>query len=256
MSGLFDAYATYYDLLYQDKDYKAEATFVHNLLEAHGVPISGCLLELGCGTGKHAECFARLGYTIYGVDMSAAMVASANARKPRDVAERIQFKVGDVRDVRVPMLFDAVISLFHVASYQISNADLIAMFKTATEHLKPGGVFLFDCWYGPAVLTDRPVVRVKRVRNKAVEVLRIAEPVMRPNENIVEVKYTVQLKQAGKEPMSEFSETHHLRYLFAPELELLLAMSGMQVVERLEWLTDKATGFGSWAATFIAVKNE
>lgn len=250
----FDSYSAYYDLLYRDKDYSAETQFVHALLAKHGVSVRRNLLELGCGTGKHAEGLARLGYGLHGVDMSPAMVNAANARKPADVAERLKFAVGDVRDVRVGKPFDAVISLFHVASYQTTNADLGAMFQTAAAHLKPGGVFLFDCWYGPAVLTDRPAVRIKRMYNDDVEVLRIAEPVMHSNENVVDVNYTVLIKQKGVEQVSELRETHRMRYLFAPEVDLLLGQAGMRLVEQVEWLSGKPTGFESWAATFVAVR--
>ena len=52
--------------------------------------------------------------------------------------------------------------------------------STAAKHLKPNGVFIFDFWYGPGVLTDPPVVRLKRLENEEIEVLRIAEPVMHP----------------------------------------------------------------------------
>lgn len=253
MTRVFDAYAAYYDLLYKDKDYVGEAQFVRDLLRKHGA-VTGNILELGCGTGKHAEHLARRGYRVHGVDMSPAMVKAANARKPADVAEQLEFAVGDVRDVRVGKPFDAVISLFHVASYQNTSADLGAMFKTAMAHLKPGGVFLFDCWYGPAVLTDRPVVRIKRMYNDDAEVLRIAEPVMHPNENIVDVNYTVLVKQKGMEQVSELRETHRMRYLFAPEVEFLLGQAGMRLVERMEWLSGKPTGFESWAATFVAVR--
>jgi SAM-dependent methyltransferase len=254
MKGVFDVYAAYYDLLYQDKDYRAETQFVHVLLAKHGVRTGGKLLELGCGTGKHADAFARLAYRLQGVDLSPAMVEAANAGKRADVAEQLKFSVGDVRAVRMDQKFDAVISLFHVASYQITNADLRAMFQTAAEHLKPGGVFLFDCWYGPAVLADRPAVRIKRMHNDAIEVLRIAEPVMHPNENVVDVNYTVQVKQSGQERVSEFREQHRMRYLFAPEVELLLLQSGMRQLELVDSSTGKPTGFESWAATFVAVK--
>lgn len=254
MSAVFDAYAAYYDLLYQDKDYSAETQFVHDQLVKYGVPEKASLLELGCGTGKHAEGFARLGYRLRGVDMSQAMVNVANARKPADVAGQLEFAVGDVRDVRVDKSFDAVISLFHVASYQTTNTDLSSMFQTAAAHLKPGGVFLFDCWYGPAVLTDRPVMRVKRMHNEAIEVLRIAEPIMHVNENVVDVNYTVQVKKKGDERVFELHEKHSMRYLFTPEVELLLAQAGMRQVARVQWLTGKPTGFDSWAATFIAMK--
>lgn len=256
MTANFDAYAAYYDLLYQDKDYNAETKYVHNLLVKYGLPTRGCLLELGCGTGKHADGFARLGYTVHGVDMSPAMVQAANERKQVDVAQQLQFTVGDVRDVRIPKLFDAVISLFHVASYQIINADLISMFRTAAEHLKPGGVFLFDCWYGPAVLTDRPVVRVKRMQDEVVDLLCLAEPEMHPNENIVDVNYTVQVKKKGEPQITEFTEKHRIRYLFAPEVVLMLEMAGMRPLGKLRWQSDKPTGFDSWFATFLAIKEE
>ena len=255
MSRVFDAYAAYYDLLYQDKDYNAEANFVLELLAKNGVAKQSSLLELGCGTGKHAECFARLGYSLHGVDMSQAMVDAANARKPADVAKKLQFVVGDVRDVRIDQVFDAVISLFHVASYQTTNADLIAMFKTAATHLKTGGVFLFDCWYGPGVLIDLPVLRVKRISNATLEVLRIAEPVMHSNENWVDVNYTVQVKQKKGLRFIELTEKHRIRYLFSPEVELMLELAGFSKVKRHGWMTENPTGFDSWAATFIGIKD-
>lgn len=254
MTKVFDAYAAYYDLLYQDKDYSAEVQFVHNLLKKHGVPVNSAILELGSGTGKHADGFARLGYSLFGVDMSPTMVDEANRRKSADVADRLDFTVGDVRDVRVGKSFDAVISLFHVASYQTSNDDLVAMFKTAVSHLKTGGIFLFDCWYGPAVLTDRPAMRIKRMHNDEIEVLRIAEPMMHANDNVVDVNYTVQVKRMGEERVSELHEKHRMRYLFVPEVEIMLGQTGMKMIECVEWLTGKAPGFDSWAATFVAVK--
>ena len=65
-----------------------------------------------------------------------------------ELAHRLRFTQGDLRTVRLGERADAVISLFHVMSYQTSNADLTAAFATAREHLAEGGVFIFDCWYG------------------------------------------------------------------------------------------------------------
>ncbi|HEY2400385.1 MAG TPA: class I SAM-dependent methyltransferase, partial [Steroidobacteraceae bacterium] len=62
MTEVFDAYAAYYDLLYRDKDYPGEARYVQSLLRRHGVS-DGDLLELGCGTGRHAEQLVRLGFS-------------------------------------------------------------------------------------------------------------------------------------------------------------------------------------------------
>jgi len=57
---VFENYARYYDLLYHDKDYNAEAKFVHQLLQIHA-PETRSILELGCGTGSHAVLLAELG---------------------------------------------------------------------------------------------------------------------------------------------------------------------------------------------------
>jgi hypothetical protein len=43
-------------------------------------------------------------------------------------------------------------------SYQIETNEIEAVFKKVSEHLAIGGLFLFDFWYGPAVLSDSPVM--------------------------------------------------------------------------------------------------
>lgn len=254
MKRVFDAYAAYYDLLYKDKDYVGESQFVRDLLNKHGVGVAGNILELGCGTGRHAEHLARLGYGVHGVDMSSAMIECANARKPPEFRDRLKFEVGDVRTAKVDGEFNAVISLFHVASYQTRNDDISAMFATAASHLKAGGLFIFDCWYGPAVLSDRPSVRLKRMQGDTFDVLRIAEPVMHPNENVVDVNYSVQVTRKSDGQVTQFQETHRMRYLFAPEVLLFLELSGMRQTLMVEWLTGSAIGFDTWGATFVAVK--
>jgi len=47
---VFDAYSHYYDLLYRDKNYKAETDYIcKNINELN--PEAKSLLDLGCGTG-------------------------------------------------------------------------------------------------------------------------------------------------------------------------------------------------------------
>ena len=65
----FELYAAYYDLLYEDKRYDEEAQFVARLLREQA-PHARSILELGCGTGKHALALARQGFSLTGVDLS------------------------------------------------------------------------------------------------------------------------------------------------------------------------------------------
>ncbi len=255
MSKVFEAYAAYYDLLYADKDYAAEAEYVASLIRKTD-PSKKRILELGCGTGGHAACLAAMGYTVHGVDMSAQMLSRAEMRKavlPNDVAARLSFVRGDVRTIRTGESYDAVISLFHVMSYQTGNDDLMNAFQTAFDHLSPGGLFLFDFWYGPAVLSVKPEVRIKRLEDERISVIRIAEPVLRVNDSTVDVDYSLFISDMGGGRIESVTESHKLRYLFLTELELLLA-GRFNSPKVFEWLTENPPGIETWSAFLCATR--
>lgn len=245
--AVFDAYAEYYDLLYQDKDYSAEADYVHGLIRRHA-PEARDILELGCGTGRHAEEFARLGYRVTGVDRSGAMVERARLRAAN--APNLDFVEGDLRDFRAGRKFDVVLALFHVLSYQTTNADLAAAFATAVEHFAPGGIFVFDCWYGPGVLSDPPATRVKRLHGGGIDAIRIAEPVHHHDANRVDVHYEVLVEGGGR--MERIREVHSMRYLFTPEIDLLLDVAGMRRLAGETWMDGTDLDARSWYACYVA----
>lgn len=164
----------------------------------------------------------------------------------------LTFTQGDIRNTRLGKKFDAAISLFHVISYQTSNADVTAAFHTAREHLNPGGIFIFDVWYGPAVLTDRPAVRVKRMANDEIEVARLAEPEIHPNENRVDVHYHVFVREKSSNVVKELRETHKMRYYFQPEIELLAGQqTAFAPLHAEEWVTGSLIGWTTWGACFV-----
>jgi len=263
---VFGAYSRYYNLLYRDKDYAAEAEYVSALVKKQ-LPAARSLLDLGCGTGQHDLLLARKGYEITGVDLSEGMLTVARSQlgalDSRPLSGSVpdqhplqslslNFHQGDIRTVRLDRTFDAVIALFHVMSYQITNDDLRAAFSTVRTHLNPGGVFIFDCWYGPAVLTQRPEVRVKRLEDEATTVTRIADPTLHPNENLVDVNYQVLIRDKTSGDVEEMNETHRMRFLFQPEVEDFLQEAGMRIVDASEWMTGDSPGFNTWGVCYVA----
>ena len=249
--SVFNEYARYYDLLYRDKDYTGETDYVHNLIQKQ-CPGARTILNLGCGSGRHDRCLVDRGYAVTGVDISEEMLAAArNSAAGNDSLHYVQ---GDARSVRLEETFDAVISLFHVMSYQTTNQDLLVAFATAHSHLKPGGTFIFDCWYGPGVLTDPPTIRLKELEDETITVTRIAQPVVHPNKNVVDVNYRVFLRDKESGAVREIVETHRMRYLFQPEVDLMLTMSGFEPQTSEEWLTSAPLTLSSWNALFTARK--
>jgi len=243
--SIFKDYSKYYDLLYKDKDYTAEALYLHGLIESLR-PGSSSLLDLGCGTGGHAFAFAKLGYLVSGVDFSEGSIKAAEAKRASGTRtdRSVGFFCGDIREIRLQRRFDVVVSLFHVMSYLTGEADLQAGFATAKAHLGHAGVFLFDFWHGPGVLSDPPKITVKRLEDQGAKIIRIAEPTMHPGRNTVEVNYTLIVQE--NQCFREIRETHPMRYLFRPELETYLARAGFTPVLFHKWMTREEPRLASW----------
>lgn len=257
MSDNFDLYARYYDLLYADKDYGGETDYVLSLLAAHAKKPARSLLELGCGTGVHALALnAQAGLKICAVDLSETMLEGARARAAAGGVspDRVSFHQGDACSFRAGTTFDIVASLFHVVSYQTTEEGLSDLFGSAAAHLDRDGLFVFDFWYGPAVLWQRPSVRAKRLSDERIVVTRLAEPVIHDTTNVVDVNYDLFVLDRVTGVTTELRETHKMRYLFLPEVDRLLAAHGFVRERAEEWMTGKAPSVDTWGVCVVARK--
>jgi SAM-dependent methyltransferase len=163
----------------------------------------------------------------------------------------ISFSVADIRKFETQEKYDAVISLFHVMSYQNTNNDILSAFQSARKVLN-GGVFMFDVWYGPGVLTDKPCVRVKEIEDDKNKLIRIARPVMHDKENIVDVNYEVLVIDKKSSKTQVINEVHNMRYFFRPELEYFLNEAGFELIDNLDCNTLGKTSYDSWTSYFVA----
>lgn len=246
--SIFKGYASYYDLLYRDKDYAGEAAFVRRRVRKHS-PSARSVLDLGCGTARHAREFVRHGWCVLAVDQSRYMIGQAKTERdllPARLRKSLRLGLGDVSRFRTNEMFDAAVSLFHVVNYQTTDAGLRGLFRSAREALRPGGVFMFDFWYGPGVRADPPAVRVKRVENKSVRILRLAEPIHHVKCHRVDVNYTLFATDRRTGRGEQIVETHSVRYLFLPEIKRLGRAAGMKLVESGGWLTGKPLSERTW----------
>ncbi|MEM3484223.1 MAG: class I SAM-dependent methyltransferase [Candidatus Methanomethyliaceae archaeon] len=231
MSEVFGpVYADAYDLLYYDKDYAAECDLIKRIFHDFGQGAIRCVLDLGCGTGNHAIPLAQRGYEVVGVDRSESMLAHAR-RKAANLQgnNKVIFHRGDIRNVDLKREFDAVLMMFAVLGYQHENADVLSALRTARRHLRPDGLLVFDVWYGPAVLQQRPCQRVKVIPTPEGQILRVASGELDIRHHICTVHFHVWLLE-GKQLVAETEEKHPVRYFFPLELELFLECSGFDLI--------------------------
>jgi len=251
MTSCFRQYASYYDLLYRDKDYKAEVDYLLSLIFKYS-PSAREVLELGCGTGNHSRYFHDAGLSIHGIDQSSEMIDIAIGKSANSPS--LLYAVGDARFIHLNRKYDAVVALFHVASYQTTYNDLGSLFSTAHRHLSPGSQFIFDFWYGPAVLTQLPSVRYKRVKSESTTVARVAQPYINTELCTVKVNYDIYATEHQSQNTILFSEEHLLRYYFLIELEYFLGQAGFRVEHSFEWLTTNKITDKSWSGLIVATK--
>lgn len=246
----FKLYSQYYDLLYQDKNYAQEVEYVHNLIGRYFSGNAVELLDLGSGTGKHGKLFADGGYNVLGLERSAEMVAIADTIKHKNF-NSIQ---GDIIDFSLNKIFDVVTALFHVISYVNSSQDLEAVFNNVHAHLNRGGVFIFDIWYSPAVYTQKPETRIKRLKNEFIELTRIAEPEIDYNTNVVTVKYHIFIKDLNNDQANDIKEVHPMRHFSMPEISIFANNHGFEILKTEEFLTGKPPSENTWGVCFVLKK--
>lgn len=246
---VFCDYALHYDALNQGKNYQVEVDYIHRLVQRF-CPSCKDILELGCGTGIHASLLASKGLSVYGVDQSKKMIDLAEQKK----APGVSYEVCDIRKLRLERHFDVIISLFHVLSYQVSERDLSSMLETVERHLRPGGIFIFDFWYAPAVLAQRPSERLRSSETDKLFIERFAKPTLKERENLVEVQYNFKIKDKESGEVSEFFENHPMRYFTIKELEDKMASYQLKTLLAEEWLTEDPPSENTWGVCMAVQK--
>lgn len=245
----FQKYSEYYDLLYRDKDYKSESQYVINKIKQFS-PESRMILELGCGSGSHAQFLCEAGFKVTGVERSEEMVDAAKSKH----IPGFNPLIGNISTYRLTQKFDVAISLFHVISYLNDNKSLIDCFKTTYNNLDSKGIFIFDVWYSPAVYHQKPETRIKRLENNKIEIVRLSEPEMESEKNLVAVNFEVLIKDKTSHISKTIKEKHLMRHFTIPEIKMLASTTGFEVVLVEEFLTQNPPSRDTWGVCFILKK--
>lgn len=256
MGSYIGRHAALYDAFYADKRYADEAQFVHECLRKYGDGRVQRLLELACGTGTHALELEKLGYDIVATDYSADMIAQAR-RKAESLSSKIDFQEQDMSRLSVAGApFDAVVCLFDSIGYVQTNEALREVFRGVYEHLRAGGLFVFEFWHAAAMLRSYDPVRVRRWATPEGELLRISETSLDYAKQLSSVTYSIyELRSDGT--YNSLTETQVNRYFLVQEMAERLTASGFSPLKWFAGFTEDEQITGeTWHVVAIARRNQ
>ena len=202
-----------------------------------GLAEGGAVLELGIGTGRIALPLAATGLLVEGVDGSPEMV-DALRRKPGGAELRVE--VGDFATIRMGRRYRLVALVFNTINALPSQDAQLETFRTAADHLEPGGAFVVENWVPDlGAFRDRRALRVHQVAGQQV---LVEAAVLHPAEQRMTTT-----KIAFTPDGVRLLPANH-RYVWPAELDLMARLAGLHLESRWSgWdrrpFTDDSTGY-------------
>ena len=142
---LFENYAETYDKECFTQGTLGECDFIEREI---GGEKTRRILDIGCGTGRHAIELAKRGYQVLGVDLSESQLARAR-QKAEALGVTVRFQREDARTLTFAGEFDVAIMLCEGA-FPLMETDAMnfRILQNAARALKPGGKLIMTTLNG------------------------------------------------------------------------------------------------------------
>lgn len=212
---MYSITAKYYDDIYEatGKDYPAEVSKARKLIQKYKNTSGKSLLDIGCGTGIHANLFSKY-YQVEGMDLESRMLAVARKNFPE-----IHFRQGDMVNFKLPQQFDIITCLFSAIGHVKTKVRLQKTIKTMSQHLLSGGILLVEPWFAPEEWNTGSIFTVM-VNKPSLKIIRMSRSSKRGKISIVEFQYLIgtskgikrgnEILELGLFTKDEYLEAFHL----------------------------------------------
>jgi len=130
----------YYFVLYEKRDEAEAARFINNLLGYLKPSPKAKILDLACGTGRHARYLAEKGFDVTGIDLAPNSIEEARQYEQ----DNLSFYVHDMRNLFRTNYFDYVFNFFTSFGYFDTEKDHHRVLWSANKALKNDGLLVID----------------------------------------------------------------------------------------------------------------
>ena len=213
-----------YDVIYSDVT--ADIPFWAAQAKAAGGPV----LELCCGTGRVLVPCAAAGARMDGLDLTPAMVEACRARLAAS-GLKAEVAVGDMRDFTRPHRYALIFIPFNSFLHNSTQAEQVATLRCCREHLESDGRLMLTVFHpraGKLVEHDGTPRLVKTIPHPAgAGSVRMTDTGRCDAvEQRIQVEREVEMLDAGGAVLARHELKFDLRYVYKPEMELLLHAAG------------------------------
>ena len=207
---LYNQLSKYIDASYRaTKNYQQEVDFiVRRTATTTGKKI---VIDVACGSGGHAELLSKAGFDVYAVDLNPAMLRLLKRNVPKAKAYK-----QDMRKLQVPVQADVLICMYNSINYNYSYAELSRTLKHFYDHLKLGGVVIFDTAFMIDTLKPGPF-SVETITASEFEVARVNKSSKKRSFGIVDIVFVI--FENGRRKIIETQNK-----IFLPDRERILAL--------------------------------
>lgn len=137
----YGEFSDLYDGLMDDVNYRSWGIYLKEIFKTSHIEVRS-ILEMACGTGNLTKELLELGYNVDGFDLSVDMLSVAKEKLKRYRNLRL-FKL-DMTKFAMDKKYDAVLAACDSINYILEYSGIYSCFERVYNHLKPGGIFVFD----------------------------------------------------------------------------------------------------------------
>lgn len=134
----------FYDRLNTEVDYNRWAADIKNTLDKNGVPETGIVLDLACGTGSISIELAKAGYDVIGIDISPEMLDCAREKAYGQNIPSILWLCQDMREFELYGTVSAIVCCLDSLNYILKQDELKHIFSLIWNYLDYNGILIFD----------------------------------------------------------------------------------------------------------------